>query len=223
MSRVVAIFARYPQPGIVKTRLIGRLTAEEAEEVYRRCLDLTLACIDAVSGVRRVLAVTPDDADCSGIVGENVSVVPQGPGDLGQRLRRVVDREFAAGCRHLVVVGSDCPALCPEDVQRAFALLESADVVIGPATDGGYYLLGLRTALPALFESIAWGSSQVAQQTRDHAREAGLRVAELAVRQDLDRYEDIAVLAHEIPDDDARLGSFKRFLKDLLKDGDERG
>lgn len=223
MSRVLVAFARYPEPGRAKTRLIGPLSAEAAAEVQTRCLDVTLACMAAVADVRRVVAVTPDDADFSAWVGASMDIVPQGGGDLGDRLSRVVNREFARGCRHLVVVGSDCPMMSPQDVAEAFELLAAHDLVVGPAADGGYYLLGLSRPAPAVFCSIAWGTAQVADQTRQRAREAGLSLAELPVRRDLDTYDDIVALVSEMPIGDVRLAAFKQFLSGLLLNGEQRG
>lgn len=223
MSRDVVIFAKYPRPGDVKTRLIGPLTAGQAAEVHRRCLDLTMSCVAAVPEANCVLAVTPDDADFSLLVSGEVPIVPQGPGDLGRRLQRVIADRFAGGCDRLVVVGCDCPLMGPEDLSTALDRLARHDVVIGPATDGGYYLLGLSEPAPALFTSIDWGSSQVADQTRHRAREAGLTVAQLSARRDLDEYDDILAAVAAIGDDDKRLGDFKQFLQGLTADGDNRG
>jgi hypothetical protein len=223
VSRVLVVFARYPQPGRAKTRLIGPLSAETAAEVQKRCLDVTLACVDAVADIRRVVAVTPDDADFSAWVDPGTDVLPQGGGNLGDRLSRVVDREFARGCRHLVIVGSDCPTMSPQDLAEAFELLAAHDLVVGPAVDGGYYLIGLSRPAPAIFASIAWGSAHVADQTRQRAREAGLSVAELPVRRDVDTYDDIVAIVSEIPTGDVRLAAFKQFLLGLLLNGEQRG
>ncbi len=223
MSRDVVIFAKYPRPGDVKTRLIGPLTAGQAAEVHRRCLDLTMSCVAAVPQADCVLAVTPDEADFSQIASGDVSIVPQGPGDLGGRLQRVIADRFARGCDRLVVVGCDCPLMEPDDLTAALDLLDRHDAVIGPAADGGYYLLGLSKPAPALFTSIEWGSSRVADQTRHRAREAGLKVAQLSARRDLDEYEDILAAVASIGDDDERLADFKQFLQGLTADGDNRG
>jgi hypothetical protein len=223
MSGDVVVFAKYPRPGRVKTRLIGPLTAEQAAEVHRRCFDLTMKCVAKVPGVRCVLAATPDNADFSGMVGGEVAIVPQGPGDLGERLGRVIAGRFGGGCDRLVAVGCDCPLMGPGDLIQALGLLARHDVVIGPATDGGYYLLGMSGPSAVLFTSIDWGSSRVADQTRDRAREAGLTVALLSVRRDVDEYDDLLAAVAAIGDDDERLGEFKQFLQGLLADGDNRG
>lgn len=221
-SHVIVVFAKYPEPGRVKTRLIGRLGAEAAAEVHRACLAATLACATSIDGAEVFVAVSPDDAPIATLVGEGVAILPQGGGDLGERMERVIRRRFEVGCERLVVVGSDCPGMQPGDIARAFELLEGHDVVIGPALDGGYYLLGLCRPAPALFASVAWSSPQVAEQTRVRARSDGLSVAELIERRDIDEYADLAAARNEIAAGDSRLAGFGRFVDGLLKDGDER-
>lgn len=136
----------------------------------------------------------PSDADRAGYGIERLRL--QGPGDLGDRLSRAVDEaraDAAEPAERIVIIGTDCPDLAGEIVTRAFAELERHDVVLGPATDGGYYLIGLRVRAPELFTGIDWGSSRVCAQTVRHAQTAGLTIGLLEELQDVDVPNDLAV------------------------------
>ncbi len=219
---VAIVLAKCPEPGRVKTRLIGAFTAEEAAEVHRRCLRLTLDCLHAVGRVEIVLAGSPDGADFGEFLPTGARLESQGDGDLGARLALVVEQAFGAGARRVLLVGSDCPAMCPEDVTKALDLLDRVDVVVGPAVDGGYYLLGLRGPETGLFESIDWSSSRVLAQTQARAADMGLSLALIDQRRDVDEVDDMIALVDEIAEDDPRLGSFKEFVRSMLRRGKRR-
>ncbi|MCG8404429.1 MAG: TIGR04282 family arsenosugar biosynthesis glycosyltransferase [Phycisphaerales bacterium] len=221
-SPIVVVFAKYPEPGRVKTRLIGPLTAEQAADVHRRCLQMTLDTVVMVESADLLLAVSPDEADFSTFVRDGVEIRPQGEGDLGERLVRQIENAFGGESRHVVVVGSDCPTMSTQDVRQAFDFLRRYDAVIGPAVDGGYYLLGLRKPARVLFDGIDWSTSRVLSQTLARAEDAGLSVAMLPERRDVDEFGDIMAIAQEIPDDEPRLQAFKVFLRALIQDGDNR-
>jgi uncharacterized protein len=117
---------------------------------------------------------------------------PQPSGDLGKRLSQACQTAFAAGLNSVVTIGTDCPGLDRARLQRAFQLLQQVDLVLGPATDGGYYLIGLRRFVPELFESIRWSSEVVLQQTVAIAESLNLTIAYLDCLTDVDRPEDLA-------------------------------
>lgn len=213
--REIVVFAKYPEPGRVKTRLIGAIGAEAATELHRRCLRLTIDCVCSVEDALARVAISPDDADFSAFI-EIARVIPQGDGDLGERLGRVTQQRFADGCERLLLVGSDCPTLAPSDLRAAFDALDSHDAVIGPALDGGYYLLGMRRPEVSLFAGVDWSTDRVAAQTRDKAVAAGLTIEELPARRDIDTFEDLVSAYDSIVDDDERLAPFKRFLGGLV-------
>lgn len=216
---VAVVFAKYPEPGRVKTRLIGAFTAEQAAQVHRRCLRLTLDCLHEVGRVEIVLAGSPDGEDFAEFLPPGARLLPQGAGDLGGRLALVVEQTFGAGARRVLLVGSDCPEMCPEDVTTALDLLDRVDVVVGPAVDGGYYLLGLRGPETGLFASIDWSSSRVLAQTRARAAGMGLSLVLIDERRDVDEVGDMMALVDEIADDDPRLGPFKDFVRSMLRQG----
>src|SRR5262249_30301094 len=140
-SRVLGVFAKWPQPGEVKTRLTP--DSDRGAAVARAFLLDTLARLSGVAA-RRIVAFAPATAEAqfAGLVPSSLGLTPQPDGDLGQRLVGFLTQQLEAGAETIVVVGADSPTLPVEYVERAFAELERANVVLGPATDGGYYLLG---------------------------------------------------------------------------------
>jgi hypothetical protein len=120
--------------------------------------------------------------------------LPQGPGDLGERLARAVGAAFVRGHRRVLVVGSDSPTLPSHLIAEALRRLEATDVVLGPAFDGGYYLLGLNRLEPALFRDVPWSGPEVLAVTAERARAAGLEVSLLPFWYDVDEPADLARL-----------------------------
>ena len=198
MADRLVVFTRYPAPGQVKTRLIPILGPQEAAELHRRLTDHALAWAQALArddGIE--LAVHFDGGDgelMQACFGSAFSFVPQSGGDLGDRLVTA----FADVAAPTVVIGTDCPELTPGHIRSAFAALRSADVVLGPATDGGYYLIGLTSPQPHLFASIPWGTDRVCKVTLDYADSAGLRIEMLATLSDVDRPQDLLGLPRSL-------------------------
>jgi len=126
-------------------------------------------------------------------LGGGMPCTPQGPGDLGQRIKRAFDDAFAAGAARAAVVGTDCPALRADNLREAFDALDAGDVALGPSTDGGYWLIALRR--PAdLFADVAWSTESVLSQTLERTRQAGLTVRTLSMLADVDRPDDLPAL-----------------------------
>jgi uncharacterized protein len=179
----------------VKTRLAAETSADWAAEVASALLLDTmerLARIDAV----RILAYTPTSAQTyfAQIAGDRFRVLPQADGDLGQRMTSFLAGQLEAGVTAAVVVGADSPTLPLRFILQAFQELESADAVIGPTTDGGYYLIGCARRLPPLFEGIAWSTSRVLADTVAALRDPKWRLALLPPWYDVDTLEDWRVL-----------------------------
>ena len=191
------VFSRYPEPGRSKTRMIPALGVDGAAELHRRMARHTLQWTERLMAAWSVdVRVRFTGADARAMAecfGSQFVYEPQSDGDLGQRLERAFRESFQADCRRVVVVGTDCPSLSDEIVRQAFDHLQDHDLVIGPATDGGYYLIGLSQHSESLFKDIAWGSDQVLQQTLLAARRAKLSTAVLPTLADVDRPEDLAV------------------------------
>lgn len=185
------IFARYPQTGQVKTRLIPALGPEGAAQLHRLMTEDCVRRLAPGCAQTEICFDGEDQASMRDWLGCGLSYAPQGRGDLGQRMLRALQRAFADGHRRAVLVGTDIPALEAAHIRQAGELLEQHQLVLGPAADGGYYLIGLRQAHPELFAGISWGSSEVLRQTMLEASALGLSVAQLPELADVDRPDDL--------------------------------
>jgi rSAM/selenodomain-associated transferase 1 len=197
----VIVFARAPEPGKVKTRLIPALGAAGAAELHRRLVRHSLG---AATGARLgpvELWCAPDTGDpffreCERRLG--VSLSAQGGGDLGARMQRAFESALARAGR-AILVGSDIPALSAQYLRDADqALVRGNKVVIGPAEDGGYVLIGLSRCDPELFRNIPWGGPEVMAETRRRIASLAWRLSELPVLWDVDRPEDLGRLPQEM-------------------------
>jgi len=193
----VLVFAKAPDPGAVKTRLIPALgeggAAVLAARFARRTLDTaTRAAVGPV-----VLVCAPDTIHPFFEVCRRrhaVTLAPQGGGDLGERMHRAFAATLPTSGA-AILVGTDTPDLHVDDLaDAARALRDGADVVLGPAEDGGYWLIGLREPVPALFDAMPWSTEDVLRVTRQRIAVLDLRAHELTVRPDIDRPEDLARL-----------------------------
>ncbi|MBM3277754.1 MAG: TIGR04282 family arsenosugar biosynthesis glycosyltransferase [Candidatus Handelsmanbacteria bacterium] len=195
MATCVLLFAKAPVPGKVKTRLLGCCTPEEAAALYRGFLLDSGALLRASGAALKVVACEPPGAreELAGLLGEEGLVfVPQPQAGLGERLEQLFSWAFAQGMERVLALGSDSPSLPAALVDDALALLEEREVVIGPSTDGGYYLIGLRRPAPALFAGIAWSSGQVLAQTLE--RLEGRSLGLLPIWYDVDTPQDAGLL-----------------------------
>jgi rSAM/selenodomain-associated transferase 1 len=187
----VAVFAKAPVAGEVKTRLAPLLGAADAAELHATLVRRALATAGNAGLGPVSLWCMPETghpffAACAAQYG--VALQPQRGGHLGERMARAFDRLLATG--PALLVGSDCPSLGAEDLRAAAASLATHDAVVQPAEDGGYVLVGLARAVPGLFEAIRWGEASVMRDTRARLRAAGARWREMPVRWDVDRPED---------------------------------
>lgn len=193
MTRI-QVFARAPRPGQTKTRLIPALGAEGAAALHARLIHRTLRVAREAAPGRVELWCSPDAGDeffsaCEDRYGVVLREQPEG--DLGARMHAALADARAAG-EHAVLVGTDCPALSADHLRRARDWLESgADLVLGPAEDGGYVLIGAGRPEPVLFTGMPWGTERVFAETLARARDAGLAVQCLEPLADLDRPEDL--------------------------------
>jgi len=195
---VLMQFAKWPEAGRVKTRLMPALGADGALAAH---VNLTLAVLDnlCASGYPvqfwwdRELAQPPRDA---GVILRNLESAgleqktQSGP-TLGDRMLAALDQALTGHSRAMVV-GSDCPSVDPEYVRCAVARLTDYDVVLGPSDDGGYVLIGARRVVPGMLDGISWGTEAVLEQTCERLRQLGLTVNLLEPRWDVDEPEDWA-------------------------------
>lgn len=191
----VIVFARYPVPGKTKTRLIERLGENGAADLQDAMTRHTLARVARVVATRAVEAeirfTGAEKERMASQYGREWICTHQGEGDLGERLSRAVQDAFEAGVSRLVLIGTDCPALTSDGLTSAFDALEEFDLVVGPAMDGGYYLLGLRQPCLQLFKGIDWGTNAALDQTLEAAKKLRLSIRFLALLRDVDRPEDL--------------------------------
>lgn len=189
-------FAKWPEPGRVKTRLIPELGVEGALAAH---LQLTTSVFTQLSATSlpmqfwwdRPLAEVPPSARELVAALDQRAVVQkiQSGGDLGARMEDALGRALAR-YRKGIIVGSDCPSVDADYVGEAMAALDGADVVLGPSDDGGYVLIGARRVLPGMLVGVDWGTREVLAQTCRRLAEAGLSVAQLAPRWDVDEPAD---------------------------------
>lgn len=189
-DEALIVFLKAPRPGAVKTRLAEALGLEAACAAYRHLVQTLLRRLAVLPNVE--LCFTPDDAaaEIKPWTQPTWSRVPQGDGDLGRRLQRASTRAFTSGMQRIVIIGSDCPEVSATDIEAAWSALRTHDVVLGPATDGGYWLIGLRAAQPDLFTDISWSTNAVLRETLDRARAHGLSVHLLRELSDVDTPAD---------------------------------
>ncbi|NNF27647.1 MAG: DUF2064 domain-containing protein [Gemmatimonadetes bacterium] len=192
LAGTVAVFAKAPRVGHVKTRLAAGIGEDGALRVYRRLLETIVSEAHAF-GARTVICYDPEDgrSELARFLGvEAARFRYQGDGDLGRRMDRMLSRALGEG-GPAVVIGTDIPGLDREVLRRAFRALAEADVVLGPSLDGGYYLLGLNRPAPELFTGMAWSEATVLDETRTRARRTGRTVMELEPLRDVDRPDDL--------------------------------
>ena len=191
------VFTRTPLPGRVKTRLIPAIGAERAANLHRALLWRTVATAAEADVGPLGLWCTPASAhpffdELQRGFGLELQV--QSGADLGERMHRALAGTLAHA-EGALLVGTDCPFLEAQDLREAAdALATGADAVIGPAEDGGYYLIGVRRSDPAVFSGIEWGSERVLAATREKFHSLDWQWHELARRRDVDRPEDLSVL-----------------------------
>ncbi|HEY0335846.1 MAG TPA: TIGR04282 family arsenosugar biosynthesis glycosyltransferase [Burkholderiales bacterium] len=193
----VIVFAKAPMPGAVKTRLIPVLGPEGAAALHGRLVERTVATASVAARDTVELHVAPEDDFLRCCAARyNAALVPQCGLDLGDRMHHAFERALLRGrCSAVVLIGSDCPALTALHIRCAFeALHDGYDAVLGPAEDGGYVLLGLTRTDRRMFEGIAWGTSEVLDQTRARLRGLGWRWRELETLWDVDTPADWARL-----------------------------
>jgi len=189
------VFARFPEGGKVKTRLIPALGPERAAALHavltRRTLDVTRRfCRDRLCDLEIQFA-GGDVLRMQSQFGSENQYSTQHGADLGERLEHAVAMAFAAGTGRVMVIGTDCPEIEPARLEEAFARLSHSDLVLGPAIDGGYYLIGMQDHHAELFRGIDWGTEHVLRQTIEKARRSRLRVSQLPPLSDVDYPEDL--------------------------------
>ena len=191
-SARILVFARAPEPGRVKTRLLPDLSEAAAAELHQRLTRRTVQMALASQLAPVDLYCTPDTQHSffreMAEAGARLQV--QTGRDLGERMQQAFAAVLAESDR-VLLIGTDCPVMTAHYLQQALEALEQTQVVVGPAEDGGYVLLGLRQVVSSLFTGIDWGTERVMAQTREALGRAGIRWRELETLWDIDLYQDL--------------------------------
>jgi len=198
----VGVMARAPSaPG--KTRLAAHVPEMRLRALRSALLADTLDIVSSVAGIDRFIFFTPGNAqpEIAAMAGSSFTITPQRGDDLGDRMRSAFEDLFIVrGYESAVLVGSDIPLLTAEHVSTAQTLLHEHDVVLGPAEDGGYYLIGMRTMNPRLFDGIPWGSPSVFAETVRAVSRLNLTTGLLGGTYDIDTVRDLELLEHDLVD-----------------------
>lgn len=197
------VFTRYPRPGQAKTRLITALGPVGAAELHRRLTEHAVAQARRLGTGGKVaveIHFTGGDSEAMATwLGPDLSYRRQHGENLGARLDAAFAAAFGDSAAAVVIMGTDCPDLTDTVLGQAFAALAENDLVLGPAGDGGYYLIGLKSRQPCLFTQIDWGTDRVLSRTKSKAKALGLKIAGLEQLDDIDRPEDLQRAAPFLP------------------------
>jgi rSAM/selenodomain-associated transferase 1 len=198
-DQCLGLFAKYWQPGQVKTRLAKQIGAERAATVYSHFVTTLLQRLGDC-GEQRILAYAPSErgSQFATILPDGWQLQSQADGDLGLRMKSFFEQRFAAGCQRVVLLGSDSPNVPLEYVSEAFELLRQHNVVAGPTEDGGYWLIGAAGDVPDIFEAIPWSTPQVWPATLEAIGSAGLSHAIVPTWYDVDLQKDLNRLINDL-------------------------
>lgn len=192
------IFTRYPVPGKAKTRLIPALGSKGAARMHQRMTEYVVGVARAISSLGYATVsihfTHGRKKNFRTWLGWDLNYFQQSSGNLGTRLNEAFKTAFRNGAKVALAIGSDLPAITSEIIHQAFKVLLNHDIVLGPAEDGGYYLIGMKHLHPEIFNDIDWGTERVCDQTRAAINRIGLKVAELSKLNDIDRPDDLPPL-----------------------------
>ena len=206
----LGLFAKFWEPGRVKTRLAATLGDELACELYQIFLFHLLETVVSVTDQTTVVfSPANQQADFRAAISTDWSLEAQSEGDLGDRMRNFFSKRLPGGgsaaestaaqqATKVIAIGADCPQLPASEIQNAFDLLDDNDVVIGPSTDGGYYLIGMQGSLTEVFDGIDWSTPAVLPQTIDRLNQQNKSHALLAARTDVDDQNDLQQMLTEL-------------------------
>ncbi len=196
-SSAVLLFIKSPEKGRVKSRLAEAIGEDAALHVYKCLVSNTLECLkDADYPVRICFYPQDSSAIIENWLGNMYCYAPQHGRDLGERMKSAFVQGFSDGLEKALLIGSDIPDMSIALINEAFKALDTSDAVIGPAHDGGYYLIGFNSPsfLPDIFDGIAWSTDSVFNQTMKVFWKSGLNVQVLRTLSDLDTFDDLQSL-----------------------------
>jgi len=194
-GELLIVFTRYPDPGKVKTRLIPALGKEGSAALHR---EMTLHSLQTAKQLARRRSVSlevhgegANEYLMGKVFGDDLCYCRQCPGNLGNRMLSSFRQSFQKKMDKVIIIGTDCPGISVALLEKAFMRLDMYDLILGPANDGGYYLIGMKRVIPALFEDIPWGTKNVLQWTITKAEKMALSLKLLSPLGDVDGPEDL--------------------------------
>jgi rSAM/selenodomain-associated transferase 1 len=190
------VVVKNPIPGAVKTRLQTRYTPEQAANLYTAFVRDTLDTVRSIDLDKRIIAYEPPNAEDAvrTICGDHWEYIPQVQEDLGQRMYQAILQQLQLGAKSAILIGTDIPSLPASYISQAFDQLQHKDVVLGPSTDGGYYLIGLSRPCPEIFQNINWSTSTVLSQTTESLRQHNYSLGLVPPWFDIDTPEELDFL-----------------------------
>jgi rSAM/selenodomain-associated transferase 1 len=191
------IFAKYWQPGKVKTRLAASIGTQAASDAYRAMVHYLTESL-CESGDQRAIAYSPIDRKKEFANFPNWQQTPQSEGPLGARMASFFCDAFDSGAKRVVLIGSDCPDITPEVIDEAFQSLASTNVVLGPTVDGGYYLVGMSAKFHDIFSDITYSTESVLQETLSLATRNGITCHCLDQLNDIDEIADLKLYIEQL-------------------------
>lgn len=198
----LAVMAKAPLPGSVKSRLVPALSAEEAADLARALLLDQLGHLQSFAGADLYLAFAPAESESlmRQLAPRRYHCFPQAGHDLGQRMQAIFAKLFDRGYRRIVLIGGDLPAVPLRFFEEAYAFLRSSAqrIVLGPSSDGGYFLLGCNRLTPQIFTGIDWGRPQVLEQTVAHLAASKIAYHLLPEWFDIDTSDDVVRLGSAV-------------------------
>jgi rSAM/selenodomain-associated transferase 1 len=193
-KRCILFYVKYPEHGRVKRRLAAYFGEELTTELYKNFVSDSLTTLSSCETPLKVCFYPPHREElCIAWLGTHYDCLPQRGRNLGERMKNSFFDAWCQGYQHVIITGSDIPDLPQAFIKEAFSMLWSNDVVIGPAYDGGYYLIGFRreTFLPEVFEQIPWGTEEVYSKTIDRLKTEELSIGTLPRWHDIDTPDDL--------------------------------
>jgi len=182
------IIAKYPEKGLVKTRIKG-LSDEQRVDLYTRLLNDTMEKLSSIPGVDTYIAFAPENTK-KYFSRFQVGLIPLSDGDLGQRMYEAFHETFQRGYEKVSLAGADIPGLSESIVMDSFNQLSDNDLVYGPARDGGYYLIGMRKLIKDVFNNVPWSTDSTLEISIKNAEKAVCSVSLITELSDIDTFED---------------------------------
>lgn len=216
MKRAIICFTRVPKPGVTKTRLLPILTGEQCAKLHTAFLrDLSSVYDQAKADLFVAYTADPDWEMLKAIFPAAAGFFPQEGADLGEKMHNAIRNVLSEGYDAVILTGADLPLMTVSHLDSGFGALENADIAIGPTSDGGYYMVGMKQLHRAVFENQRYGGATVLENTIAAGKTAGLTVALTDSCDDVDTPEDLRALAGRLPPESSTL----QYLIQLKKEG----